>query len=149
MHRFRNVLIAADGSPPSRRATKAGIAFAQSLGARVTACYAVARATSVANDERVFLGGAALGAFENRERARGARHLARVAREARAARVPCDVDVVTAATVCDGIVAAARRRKCDVIFMGSHGRSRLAALVLGSVTRKVLSRTRLPVVVYR
>lgn len=149
MHTIRNVLIAADGSPPSRRATKAGIAFAQALGARVTACYAMERAMRGASAEKIFLGGAALGAFEQREHAQGAKHLARIARQARAAHVPCDADLVTAATVCDGIVAAARRRKCDVIFMGSHGRGALAALILGSVTREVLSHTRLPVVVYR
>lgn len=149
MHPITNVLIATDGSPPSRRATKAGIAFAKSLGARVTACYAMDRTVRGAIAERVFLGGAALGAFEMRERARGAKHLARVARQAQAAHVPCDADLVTAATASDGIVAAARRRKCDLIFMGSHGRSPFAALILGSVTREVLSHTRVPVVVYR
>jgi nucleotide-binding universal stress UspA family protein len=52
-------------------------------------------------------------------------------------------------TPAEGIIAAARKRKCDVIFMASHGRGEFASLVLGSVTQKVLARSKVPVLVYR
>jgi nucleotide-binding universal stress UspA family protein len=48
-----------------------------------------------------------------------------------------------------GIIAAAKSRKCDVIFMASHGRGEFAALLLGSVTQKVLAQSKIPVLVYR
>ena len=38
---------------------------------------------------------------------------------------------------------------CDLIVMGSHGRGGLSAVVLGSVTNKVLTHTKTPVLVYR
>ena len=38
---------------------------------------------------------------------------------------------------------------CDAIFMASHGRRGVSALVIGSETTKVLTHTKLPVVVYR
>ena len=38
---------------------------------------------------------------------------------------------------------------CDLIFMGSHGRSGWGQLLLGSVTNKVLSHTTKPVLVHR
>jgi nucleotide-binding universal stress UspA family protein len=47
------------------------------------------------------------------------------------------------------IIAAASDRGCDLIVMGSHGRGGLAAVVLGSVTTKVLTHTKTPVLVYR
>ena len=45
--------------------------------------------------------------------------------------------------------SAAKKSKCDVIFMASHGRRGLAGLVLGSVTNKVLSHSKIPVLIYR
>jgi nucleotide-binding universal stress UspA family protein len=53
------------------------------------------------------------------------------------------------ATPAHGIVDAARKKRCDVIFMASHGRGEFAALVLGSVTQKVLARSKVPVLVFR
>ena len=47
------------------------------------------------------------------------------------------------------IVEAARQRNCDLIFMASHGRRGLAALLLGSETQKVLVQSQIPVLVYR
>ena len=47
------------------------------------------------------------------------------------------------------IIAAAESAACDLIFMASHGRRGLAALLLGSETQKVLTHTKIPVLVYR
>ena len=51
--------------------------------------------------------------------------------------------------IADGIVQAVSDYHCDIIFIGSHGRSGLSRLLLGSVTTKVLSITHAPVLVYR
>jgi nucleotide-binding universal stress UspA family protein len=47
------------------------------------------------------------------------------------------------------IVDVAEQQQCDLIFMGSHGRSGWGQLLLGSVTNKVLSHTSKPVLVHR
>jgi nucleotide-binding universal stress UspA family protein len=47
------------------------------------------------------------------------------------------------------IVDTAEQQRCDLIFMGSHGRSGWGQLLLGSVTNKVLSHTSKPVLVHR
>jgi nucleotide-binding universal stress UspA family protein len=47
------------------------------------------------------------------------------------------------------VVEAAASLQADLIVMGSHGRSGLEKLVLGSVTQAVLSHTQLPVLVVR
>jgi nucleotide-binding universal stress UspA family protein len=46
-----------------------------------------------------------------------------------------------------GIIDIAEQRGCDLIVMASHGRSGLTAIVLGSVTTKVLTHTKIPVLV--
>jgi nucleotide-binding universal stress UspA family protein len=51
--------------------------------------------------------------------------------------------------VYQGIIDAAKKQKCDVIFMASHGRGGAASLLLGSVTLKVLAHSKIPVLVFR
>ena len=47
------------------------------------------------------------------------------------------------------IIAAADEHGCDPIFMASHGRSGVNALLLGSETQKGLAHSKMPVRVYR
>jgi nucleotide-binding universal stress UspA family protein len=47
------------------------------------------------------------------------------------------------------IINTARKKRCDLIFMASHGWKGFAALVLGSETNKVLTHSRIPVLVCR
>src|SRR5512134_3796093 len=47
----------------------------------------------------------------------------------------------------DEITAAAAKGKADLIVMGSHGRSALKGLLLGSVTNSVLAQSRTPVLI--
>jgi nucleotide-binding universal stress UspA family protein len=47
------------------------------------------------------------------------------------------------------IIEAATERGCDLIFMASHGRHGISALLLGSETGKVLTHSKIPVLVYR
>ena len=73
----------------------------------------------------------------------------KIAKVAMAAGVPFRAVVAVAETPYDGIIEAAKKQKCDAIFMASHGRSGLEGLILGSVTHKVLIHSKLPVLVYR
>ena len=57
--------------------------------------------------------------------------------------------VVSNFNVADGIVQAAEEDACDLIFIGSHGRSGLSRLLLGSVTVKVLGLAKTATLVYR
>ena len=71
------------------------------------------------------------------------------AQACKAAGVRCETVMTTPARPYQGIVDAARKKKCDMILMSSHGRGELATLVLGSVTQKVLAHSKIPVLVYR
>lgn len=145
---YKHILIPVDGSPVSNKAAKAGIALAKSLGAKVTAYTAIESmqpiyAEGYAFDEKM------LETIEASARKAAQQRVDAITRIALAARVPCTTLVTHADTTYEGIVNAAKKQKCDAIFMASHGRSGFAKLIMGSVTQKVLTHTHLPVVVYR
>nr|MBP6711180.1 universal stress protein [Propionivibrio sp.] len=49
----------------------------------------------------------------------------------------------------ESIIDAANQNDCDLIFMASHGKRGLKALLLGSETQKVLTHSTIPVLVHR
>jgi nucleotide-binding universal stress UspA family protein len=51
--------------------------------------------------------------------------------------------------VAEAIIAAAKRNKCDLIVMASHGRRGIKRLLLGSETQQVLTHSHIPVLVLR
>ena len=51
--------------------------------------------------------------------------------------------------VSDAIIATAKRQKCDLIVMASHGRRGIKRLLLGSETQQVLTHASIPVLVLR
>ena len=61
----------------------------------------------------------------------------------------CDVLHVEHEQIYQAIIDAAEARRCDLIVMASHGRRGVSAVVLGSETVKVLTHSKIPVLVYR
>ena len=145
---FKHILIATDGSPISSKAAKAGIALASALGARVTAYYAVEHLQPV-YDEGYMMDPKMIVGLEESALIAGQKRVDAIGKMAKAAGVPFVSVVTKANTPYEGIIAAAKKRKCDVIFMASHGRRGLSKLIMGSVTQKVLTHSRISVVVYR
>jgi len=146
---FKRILIPTDGSALSRKAIRAGVRLAKELGAKVTAYYALEMFQPYVYGDGTVIDSATLNAFEQRARKQGQKYLDDVAKTAKAAGVRCDKMMTKPATPYQGIVDAARKAKCDVIFMASHGRGEFASLILGSVTQKVLAKSKVPVLVYR
>ena len=145
---FKHILISTDGSAASIKAAKAGIALAKALGAKVTVYSAIESMQPIymegyAFDEKV------LDAIETNAHEAGQKRVGAIEKLAKAARVPFASLVAKANTPYEGIINAAKKQKCDVIFMASHGRRGLAKLIMGSVTQKVLMHATIPVVVYR
>jgi nucleotide-binding universal stress UspA family protein len=146
---FKHVLIPTDGSPVARKAVRAGVALARDLGAKVTAYYALEMIQPYAFGDGYILDTSTLLGMDRQAKEVGQKYLAEVEQAAKAAGVPCQTLMTKPETAAEGIIAAARKRKCDVIFMASHGRGGFASLLLGSVTQKVLARSKIPVLVYR
>ena len=68
---------------------------------------------------------------------------------AKSAGVDCETLHIEHEHVYQAIIDAAAARKCDLIVMASHGRRGVSAVVLGSETVKVLTHSKIPVLVYR
>ncbi len=145
---FKHILISTDGSPLSNKTAKAGIALARALGAKVTA-YCALEELQLFYAEGYVPSKREIDGFLKRSREVGQKRVNAIGKMAKAAGVPFASMVSQAYSPYEGIIAAAKKRKCDVIFMASHGRRGLSKLIMGSVTQKVLTHTRIPVVVYR
>ena len=63
--------------------------------------------------------------------------------------IRCNTMVLESEAPYEGIIEAAKRNTCDLIFMASHGRRGFSELLLGSETQKVLTHSKIPVLVYR
>jgi len=146
---FKHLLVATDGSKISAKAVARALGLARALGARLTAFYASADYPSpVYSEASMYF------PMKRREYAaaceRQAEHILNpIATKAEAAGIPFKAVHTIAAVPWEAILAAARKNKCDAIVMASHGRRGVSALLLGSETQKVLTHTKLPVIVIR
>ena len=146
---FKSILIPTDGSAVSAKAVKAGIAFAKESGARVIGFHAVEPVPTHLYGEGYVADKKMVAEFERRRREHAKKQVAAIERAARKAGVAFEPVVETARTPYHGIVEAAAKRDCDLIFMSSHGHRGLVRLALGSVADKVMTLSKVPVLVYR
>ncbi|MBI2313397.1 MAG: universal stress protein [Betaproteobacteria bacterium] len=146
---YKHILIPTDGSPLSREAVASGVKLAKSLGARITGLFAAPPATPLVYEDFVPVGYATPQQHAEMIENTAAKYLGVIEKAARQAGVPCECLHVTNDFPADAIIAVAKKRKCDLIFMASHGRRGLAGVLLGSETQKVLTHSRIPVLVFR
>ena len=143
---FRRLLLPTDGSDVSLAAADPAIALAKLCGAPLQVVYVLEPYPFTG------IGSARQGGFDDYMAvSRGAATLAfeRIAQAAVAHGVPCETLTVEDAQAARGIVEAAKAAGADLIVMGSHGRSGLAKVVLGSVATKVLQLSPVPVLVVK
>lgn len=147
---FKKILIPTDGSPLSSQAANAGITFARSIGAEVVALYVTQPfAATIGFDGMAAAYAITDESYEQAAAEQAGKYLDAVIHRAETAGVKSTRVSVSNFNVADGIVQAAGDNGCDLIFIGSHGRSGLSRLLLGSVTAKVLSLAHTGVLVYR
>ena len=146
---FKHILIPTDGSAVAAKAVKAGIAIAKETGARITGFYAMDPVPTHLYGEGYVANKMMVAEFEKRNRTYARKQVAKLAREAHKAGVKFDSLVETSRTPYEGIVAAAKKKDCDLVLMASNGRRGLSRLTLGSVTDKVIQLSKIPVLVYR
>jgi nucleotide-binding universal stress UspA family protein len=147
---YKHILIPTDGSKLANQSAQAAVRLAKTLGARVTGFFAAPPATPIVFKGIVPVGYQAPEEHEQSIEKAAQAYLGAVAKAARAAGVDCEVLSVTSDYPAEAIVAAARKRRCDLIFMSSHGRRGVRReSLLGSETQKVLSESPIPVLVHR
>jgi nucleotide-binding universal stress UspA family protein len=144
---FKHILLPTDGSTASQAAVRAGCELARALRAQVTGFHVAPRFSaynymleqlSVTRED-----------YEREMEQAAESYLAFVRTAAEAAGLPCETAYVHGDKPFREIVNAARERHCDLIVMGSHGRSGFEKLLLGSQTQQVLVNSQIPVLVMR
>ena len=146
---FTKILVPTDGSPLSDAAINRAIAFAKTLNARIVFFYARAGFPLPVYGEGALLDPTTPEQFEKTLENEAREILNKAKSIAEAAGVECEGDSRVCEAPYEAIIESAQRNHCDLIFMASHGRKGIAGLLLGSETQKVLTHSKIPVLVYR
>ena len=146
---YRKILITTDGSAVSRHTACAGVEFARQMGAQVLALYVAPSYQYPVYVEIVPPAYPSEEDYMAQMRRVGEEHTGEVLQAARQAGLACEAMTAFADSAGLKIVDVAQDQACDLIFIGSHGRSGWGQLLLGSVTTKVLSHPTKPVLVHR
>jgi nucleotide-binding universal stress UspA family protein len=148
---YKHILLPTDGSRLSGKAIKQGIQLAKSLGANITAFNVVLPYQQLMMDDGLMASTTV--DFQKRfyedSLKRSNLLVDKIKAEANAAGVKCEGVTTTSSVPYEAIVKQARKSKCDLIMMASHGRKGLSSILLGSETSKVLTHSTVPVLVVR
>ena len=144
---YTNILIPTDGSELADKAVQHGIALAQRIGAKVTALTVLPPFHVFTTNPKMIEDTPTQ--YKARMQAHAEKTLGAVAHEAQASGVPCETVHVEHEHPYQAIIDTAASRRCDLVVMASHGRHGISAVVLGSETVKVLTHSKIPVLVHR
>jgi nucleotide-binding universal stress UspA family protein len=146
---FNNILVPTDGSKLSEKAVHEAMLLAKMSHANLVALHVYPE-----------FSGSPYGTFGPSEdilaeahvkhhEAEAGKLFAEIENLASAVGVELDTALVQSNDVHAQIIATAKKKKCDLICMASHGRRGLAGVMLGSETHKVLTHSKVPVLVLR
>ena len=143
---FKRILVPTDGSDITAKSVTTAIALAKSVGAQLFTIsvkepfpYSAISEMQPTPPQEF---------FDAQERIANQR-VQSVAELARAAGVGCQAHTVEALHPWEAIIDHATTLECDLLVMASHGRRGVSALLLGSETQKVLTHSKIPVLVVR
>lgn len=146
---FKNILVPTDGSKLSMKAVDKAIELAKSTGGTLTVLNVIAPYSMMPASDGYVIEPISGVEWDKVMKQNADAILAVVKRRAGAKKFSAELMTVRNNLPYDGIISVAKKRKCDLIVMASHGRRGLTALLLGSETTKVLTHSTIPVLVCR
>lgn len=146
---YQRILVATDGSALSKKAVTSAIALAALAEAELVALKVVPRYPQSYFEGGLALQAAEVSRVEKQWAEAGQAIVDAVQKSALAKGVKAKALTVKSDLVSDAIIAAAKKHKCDLIVMASHGRRGIKRLLLGSETQQVLTHSPIPVLVLR
>ena len=144
---YHHILIPTDGSALATTAVKQGLDFAKAIGANVTVLtvhepfHIFTLETEMITDT--------YSAFKEHSKKYAKSILEKVDALAQARNIKCETLDLESDYPYEAIITTAKKKKCDLIAMASHGHGGVKAMILGSETQKVLAHSTIPVLVYR
>jgi nucleotide-binding universal stress UspA family protein len=146
---YRSILVATDGSTLSKKAVSSAISLAQLCGAELVALKVVPRYPMSYFEGGMAIQAAEVARVESQWSADGHAVVEAVKKAALAKGVVAKGVVGKSDLVAEAIITTAKKHKCDLIVMASHGRKGVKRLLLGSETQHVLTHSHIPVLVLR
>lgn len=146
---YTRILIATDGSRLSRKAIAAGIDLAKTAQASVVGFHCRPPYPAIYYGEPVFVDIVPEGDYDKETEKTARKYLGEIEAAAKKAGVPFKGVHLVNTSAADTIIRTAKKEKCDLIVMASHGRKGIARVLLGSETQSVLVHSHIPVLVTR
>ena len=146
---YKKILVPTDGSEVSSAAAIKGVAFAASIGADVVAIYVAPEYQYPVYVEIIPPTYPSEQEYQITMKKAGELHLKPIQEAAQAAGIQFSGITAFSDVPAEQIVNTAQEQGCDMIFMGSHGRTGLGRFLLGSVTTRALALSTVPVLVDR
>ncbi len=146
---YKKILVSTDGSDVSNNAAIKGIRFAKHIGADAVAIYVAPEYQYPIYVEIIPPTYPSEAEYEDTMAKTGSIHLQPILDAAKSEGVSCEGMTAFSDVPAEKIVGAASEKGCDLIYMGSHGRTGLGRIFLGSVTSRVLTLSHVPVLVDR
>ena len=143
---FKRILIPTDGSDITAKSVETAVRLAQSVGARL---YTISVKEPFPYSAISEMQPTPPQEFFDAQERIAAKRIQAVRDAAAAAGIACEAHTVEALHPWEAIIEHAQRMECDLLVMASHGRRGVTALLLGSETQKVLTHTKIPVLVVR
>lgn len=146
---FKHILVPTDGSELSQETSRRAVSFAKEAGARITAFFAKPEYPVTYYGEGALIDPTTPEKFAELAEQQAQQNLSFVEKLCQEAGVECSKLALTSDIPYEAIIDAATQSDCDLIFMASHGRRGFSGFLLGSETNKVLTHSKIPVLVYR
>ena len=149
---YKSILVATDGSTLSAEAVRQAVLLAKSIGAKLTVFNAMPSYETFVNERYNVLPVLAAPVkkkYKEEFAAASKKILDEACAQGAAAGIDCARVSVTSESPYEAIIKQAMKSKCDLIMMASHGRKGLDGFLIGSETQKVLTHSKIPVLVVR
>ena len=144
---FKHILLPTDGSELSEKAINEGIRLAKKLDAKVTGVCIILEQHPFFYETEI--PEEALKQIAKQSKEAAETYLSVIQKKAKEAGVACEVVFKVTDYIYETIIRVAEQKGCDLIMMASHGRRGVRAFIIGSETQKVLTHSKIPVLVYR
>jgi nucleotide-binding universal stress UspA family protein len=143
---YKRILIPTDGSALAEKAVRDGVSLSKAIGAEITVLTVTTPFHTFTTDPQSIED--TRPQYKERMEKHAATILQAAADVARASGVACDTVHVEHEHPYQAIIDTATSRGCDLIDMASHGRHGVSAMLIGSETLKVLTHSKIPVLVH-
>jgi nucleotide-binding universal stress UspA family protein len=143
---YKRLLVPTDGSELATEAVRGAVRFAKPIGASVVLITVMEPYSYTSLSE---YRPESIEDYDERMRETAEENLQAAKKLFDEAGIAAETMAVKSFSPAEAIINATQDKNCDCVFMASHGRKGLAAVLLGSETQKVLTHSRVPVMVYR